>query len=148
MMEREVLISVSPYVQKYYINEKFNDLPEDIKETLRAKLAVIAEKTRAIISLGFNEKVEIFIEYKYEDLSYMDEIGVELRIKKFQQEEGELLKSIKVWYMIYHTSNGAIVREVVIMQKEGKTKDQIIECLLQKHGEAYKEFISILLEEE
>ena len=148
MMEREVLISVSPYIQKYYINEKFNDLPEDIKETLRAKLAVIAEKTRAIISLGFNEKGEIFIEYKYEDLSYMDEIGVELRIKKFQQEEGELLKSIKVWYMIYHTSNGAIVREVVIMQKEGKTKDQIIECLLQKHGEAYKEFISILLEEE
>lgn len=147
-MEREVLISVSPYVQKYYINEKFSDLPEDIKETLRAKLAVIAEKTRAIISLGFNEKGEIFIEYKYEDLSYMDEIGVELRIKKFQQEEGELLKSIKVWYMIYHTPNGAIVREVVIMQKEGKTKEQIVECLLEKHGEAYKEFISILLEEE
>lgn len=147
-MEREVLISVSPYVQKYYINEKFSDLPEDIKETLRAKLAVIAEKTRAIISLGFNEKGEIFIEYKYEDLSYMDEIGVELRIKKFQQEEGELLKSIKVWYMIYHTPNGAIVREVVIMQKEGKTKEQIVECLLQKHGEAYKDFISILLEEE
>ena len=147
-MEREVLITVSPYVQKYYINEKFSDLPEDIKETLRAKLAVIAEKTRAIISLGFNEKGEIFIEYKYEDLSYMDEIGVELRIKKFQQEEGELLKSIKVWYMIYHTPNGAIVREVVIMQKEGKTKEQIVECLLQKHGEAYKDFISILLEEE
>lgn len=146
-MEREVLISVSPYIQKYYINEKFNDLPEDIKETLRAKLAVIAEKTRAIISLGFNEKGEIFIEYKYEDLSYMDEIGVELRIKKFQQEEGELLKSIKVWYMIYHTPNGAIVREVVIMQKEGKSKEQIVECLLEKHGEAYKEFISILLDE-
>ena len=145
-MEREVLISVSPYIQKYYINEKFN-LPEDIKETLRAKLAVIAEKTRAIISLGFNEKGEIFIEYKYEDLSYMDEIGVELRIKKFQQEEGELLKSIKVWYMIYHTPNGAIVREVVIMQKEGKSKEQIVECLLEKHGEAYKEFISILLDE-
>ena len=147
-MEREVLISVSPYVQKYYINEKFSDLPEDIKETLRAKLAVIAEKTRAIISLGFNEKGEIFIEYKYEDLSYMDEIGVELRIKKFQQEEGELLKSIKVWYMIYHTPNGAIVREVVIMQKEGKTKEQIVKCLLEEHGEGYKEFISILLEEE
>ena len=147
-MEREVLISVSPYVQKYYINEKFSDLPEDIKETLRAKLAVIAEKTRAIISLGFNEKGEIFIEYKYEDLSYMDEIGVELRIKKFQQEEGELLKSIKVWYMIYHTPNGAIVREVVIMQKEGKSKEQIVKSLLEKHGEAYKEFISILLEEE
>lgn len=147
-MKKENLISVSPYVQKYYINEAFSDLPEDIKETLRAKLAVIAEKTHAIISLGFNEKGEIVLEYKYEDLSYVDEIGVELRMKKFQQEEGELLKSIKVWYMIYHTPNGAIVRDVILMQKEGKSKDEIVENLLKKHGEAYKEFITILLEDE
>ncbi|MBQ1274968.1 MAG: DUF6145 family protein [Cellulosilyticum sp.] len=146
-MKKEVLISVSPYVQKYYINETFSDLPEDIKETLRAKIAVIAEKTHAIISLGFNEKGEIYLEYKYEDLSYVDEIGVELRMKKFQQEEGELLKAIKVWYMIYHTPNGAIVREVILMQKEGKAKEEIIETLLSKHGESYREFIDILLEE-
>ena len=147
-MKKEILISVSPYVQKYYINEAFNELPEDIKETLRAKLAVVAEKTHAIISLGFNEKGEIYIEYQYEDLSYVDEIGVELRIKKFQQEESELLKSIKVWYMIYHTPNGAIVRDVILMEKEGKTKEAIIKSLLEKHGEAYSEFISILLDEE
>lgn len=146
-MKKEILISVSPYVQKYYINETFTDLPEDIKETLRAKLAVIAEKAHAIITLGFNENGEIYLEYKYEDLSYVDEIGVELRMKKFQQEEGELLKAIKVWYMIYHTPNGAIVREVILMQKEGKAKEEIIETLLSKHGESYREFIDILLEE-
>lgn len=146
-MKKEVLISVSPYVQKYYINEVFNDLPEDIKETLRAKIAVIAEKTHAIISLGFNEKGEIFIEYKYEDLSYVDEIGVELRIKKFQQDEGELLKSIKVWYMIYHTPNGAIVRDVILMQKEGKSQDEIINSVLSKYGTEYRDFMEILLEE-
>lgn len=43
-MEKHVLISVSPYVQKYYINDLYEDLPKDIKETLRAKLGVIAEK--------------------------------------------------------------------------------------------------------
>ena len=147
-MKKEVLISVSPYVQKYYINETFSDLPEDIKETLRAKIAVIAEKTHAIISLGFNEKGEIYLEYKYEDLSYVDEIGVELRMKKFQQEEGELLKAIKVWYMIYHTPNGAIVRDIILMQKEGKDKEAIIEGLIAKHGEEKREFIALLLEEE
>lgn len=147
-MEKELLISVSPYVQKYYINEKFNDLPEEIKETLRAKLAVIAEKTHAIISLGFNEKGEVYVEYKYEDLSYMDEIGIELRMKKFQQEEGETLKSLKTWYMIYHTPNGAIVRDVLIMQKEGKKKEEMIKEIVKKYGEAYNEFIHILLEDE
>ena len=71
----------------------------------------------------------------------------EPHLKKFQQEEGELLKAIKVWYMIYHTPNGAIVREVILMQKEGKAKEEIIETLLSKHGESYREFIDILLEE-
>lgn len=147
-MERELLISVSPYVQKYYINEKFNDLPEDIKETLRAKLAVIAEKIHAIISLGFSNGSEIYLEYKYEDLSYMDEIGAELRIKKFQTEEAELLKSIKMWYMIYHTPNGMIVREIIVLQKEGKTKETIHHALVEKYGEAFEDFIKLLLEDE
>lgn len=146
-MEKQVLISVSPYVQKYYINEQFKDLPENIKETLRAKLAVIAEKTHAIITLGFSENMEIYLEYKYEDVSYMDEIGTELRMKKFQQDETELLKSIKMWYMIYHTPNGEMVREIVILHKEGKSKEEIETVLVAKHGEAYREFIEMMLED-
>lgn len=147
-MKKELLISVSPYVQKYYINEAFTDLPEDIKETLRAKLAVIAEKTHAIISLGFNEKGEVFLEYKYEDLSYVDEIGIELRMKKFQKEEEELLKSIKIWYMIYHTPNGEMVRDVLMMQKQGIDKEEMVKKLLEKYGDSYQGFIDMLLEDE
>lgn len=147
-MNKELLISISPYVQKYYINEKFKDLPEDIKETLRAKLAVIAEKSNAIISLGFNENSDIYLEYKYEDLSYTDEIGMELRMKKFQKEEAELLKAIKTWYIIYHTPNGEILREIVLLQSKGKHKDEIKERLLTKFGEQHETFISVLLEDE
>lgn len=146
-MKRELLISVSPYVQKYYINEKFKDLPEDIKETLRAKIAVIAEKSTAVISLGFTEKGDIYMEYKYEDLSYTDEIGMELRMKKFQQEETELLKAIKTWYVIYHTPNGEMLREIVLMQSQGKTNKEIKEALTSKFGSEYEEFITVLLED-
>lgn len=147
-MKKELLISISPYVQKYYINEKFKDLPEDIKETLRAKLAVIAEKSNAIISLGFNEESNIYIEYEYEDLSYSDEIGVELRIKKFQKDEVEMLKAIKTWYVIYHTPNGAMLREIVLLQNQGKTNEEIQEMLLAKFGAEHEAFIQLLLEEE
>lgn len=147
-MNKEVLISISPYVQKYYINEKFKNLPEDIKETLRAKLAVIAEKSNAIISLGFNPNSDIYLEYKYEDLSYTDEIGMELRIKKFQQEEAEMLKAIKTWYVIYHTPNGEMLREIVLLQSQGKKKDEIIDILVNKFGKEHEEFITVLLEDE
>lgn len=146
-MEKQLLISVSPYVQKYYINETFKDLPEDIKETLRAKLAVIAEKTHAIISLGFSEQMEIYIEYQYEDLSYSDEIGMGLRLKQFQRDEAELLKAIRTWYMIYHTPNGEIVRDIIILQQQGKSNDEIKESLLAKYGEGFADFLDILLED-
>ena len=146
-MEKQLLISVSPYVQKYYINETFKDLPEDIKETLRAKLAVIAEKTHAIISLGFSEQMEIYIEYQYEDLSYSDEIGMGLRLKQFQRDEAELLKAIRTWYMIYHTPNGEIVRDIIILRQQGKSNDEIKESLLAKHGEEFADFLDILLED-
>ena len=120
---------------------------KNIKETLRAKLGVIAEKTNAIITLGFYENGEIFMEQRYEDLSFYDEIGAELRIKKFQQDEVELLKAVKMWYMVYHTPNGAIVREVVLLQGQNKSKEEIINTIVEKYGEAFKEFIIMLLEE-
>lgn len=146
-MEKHVLISVSPYVQKYYINDLYEDLPKDIKETLRAKLGVIAEKTNAIISLGFYEDGEVFMEQRYEDLSFYDEIGAELRIKKFQQDEVELLKVVKMWYVVYHTPNGAIVREVVVLQSQNKSKEEIISTVVEKYGVAFKDFVMMLLEE-
>ncbi len=145
-MEKHVLISVSPYLQKYYINDIYSDLPKDIKDTLRAKLGVIAEKTNAIISIGFDELGEVFMEQRYEDLSFYDEIGAELRIKKFQQEEMELLKSVKMWHTMYHTPNGEIVREIVVLQSKNKTTPEIIEELVMSHGEEYRSFIEMLLE--
>ena len=146
-MQKHVLISVSPYLQKYYINERYSDLPKDIKEMLRAKLGVISEKTNAIISIGFDENQEVFMEQRYEDLSFYDEIGTELRIKKFQQEEMELLKSIKMWHSMYHTTNGKIVREIVQLQTQNKDQNKIIDELVIKYGEEYRDFIVMLLTE-
>lgn len=146
-MEKHVLISVSPYLQKYYINDIYSDLPKDIKEMLRAKLGVIAEKTNAIISIGFDENSEVYMEQRYEDLSFYDEIGAELRLKKFQQEEMELLKSVKMWHTMYHTPNGEIVREIVLLQSQNKSSNEIIDILVEKHGEEYRTFIQMLLTE-
>ncbi len=146
-MEKHVLISVSPYVHKYYLNEKYKDLPESIVETLRAKLGVIAEKTNCIISIGFYENGELFIEEMQQDPMFYDDIGASLEIKKLQQEEAETFKSIKMWYMIYHTPNGMIMRDVLLLQSEKKTPAEIIEAVVTKHGEEYRQFVQVLLED-
>lgn len=146
-MEKHILISVSPYVQKYYFNEEFQDLPNEIKETLRAKLGIIAEKTNAIISLGFYENGEIFIEERHDDLTFYDEIGTALRIKKFQSEEVELLRSIKMWYIIYKTPNGAMMRDVILLQSQGKSNREILEKLVEQYGKDSEDFVKVLLED-
>lgn len=146
-MEKNILISVSPYVQKFYFNEKYKDLPMDIREALRAKLAVIAEKVNGIITLGFNENGEIFIEERHEDPVFYDDIGASLEIKKLQNEEAELLKSLKMWYVIYQTPNGAIMRDVILLQSKKKTKEEIIRSIIEKHGEMYRDFVTVLLED-
>ena len=49
--------------------------------------------------------------------------------------------------MIYHTPNGEIVREILILQREGKEIAEMKANLIEKHGENFKEFIEILLED-
>lgn len=144
-MEKHTLLSVSPYVHKYYLNEIYKDLPNDVIEILRAKLGVIAEKTNSIITIGFYENGEIFMEEHSQDPTCYDDIGAALEIKKFQAEEVETLKSIKMWYMIYHTSNGAIVRDILVLQAQGKAKEEVERTIINKYGEEHKAFIDMLL---
>jgi hypothetical protein len=146
-MEKEILISVSPYVQKYYFNETYQDLPGDIKEELLAKLSVIAEKANCIISVGFHEDGELFIEERHEDPILYDDIGAALEIKKMQNEASELLKSVKMWYMIYHTQNGKIVRDIVMLQAKKSTYEQILASIEEKYGEQGRTFAIELLKE-
>lgn len=147
MMEKHILLSVSPFVHKYYLNQKYSDLPKDVIETLRAKLGVIAEKTNTIISIGFYENGEVFIEERQEDPMFYDDIGASLEIKKLQNEEAELLKSIKMWYVMYQTPNGAIVREIIMMKAQKKSYAEMVEEIVSSHGEAYRSFAELLLED-
>mgnify|MGYP000896162334 CR=1 FL=1 len=147
-MEKDILLSISPYIQKYYFNEAYNDLPSSIKEELIAKLSVIAEKVNCIISVGFHLDGEIFIEERHEDPIAYDDIGAALEIKELQIKEAELLKSIKMWYMIYCTTNGQIVREVVVLQNSKKNNQEILEVIEKKYGTDGKEFARQLLSED
>jgi len=111
------------------------------------KLAVIAEKANCIISIGFHEDGEIFIEERHEDLVMHDEIGCALEIKNMQTEEVELLKSLKMWYMIYCTQDGKIVREIVMLQAKKIGYEEILKAVEEKYGVVGKDFAVQLLKE-
>lgn len=112
-MEETILIAVSPYLKKYYINTQYEDLPEEISEWLRAKLGALAEKVGATILLGFYDTGEMYVTYQFENQNFSDEIGAELAIKKFKQNEAEVLDSIKAWYALYHTEEGEKLQKAI-----------------------------------
>lgn len=112
-MEESILIALSPYLKKYYINPHYSDLPEEISEWLRAKLGALAEKIGATILLGFDEAGELYITYQYEDQNFSDDIGAQLALKKFRQNEEDVLNSIKAWYALYHTAAGEQLQQAI-----------------------------------
>lgn len=133
-MEKKLVICVSPYEHKYYIEPEFEDIPEAIKDELIEAVAKIAEKVNGIISIGFNEEGNLFIEQTAQDDVFVDEIGAALEIKRFQKEHQELIKSLKMWYMVYRTEYGKIVREVVLLQAKNLSEESIIKEITAKYG--------------
>lgn len=146
-MEKQLIICASPYQQKYYFESNFEDMPQAIKEELIAEAAKIAEKINGIVSIGFNEQGNLFIEQTSEDNVFVDEIGAALEIKKFQSEKQELIKALKMWYMVYRTEYGKIVREIVLMQASKLSNQEIIQKLEIKYGEQARDFVMNLLAE-
>lgn len=145
-MEKQIVISASPYNHKYYFEQKYNDIPKEIKEELIESIAAIAQKVNAIISLGFDEQGKLFIEQTADEEVFVDDIGAELEIKKLQNNKGELLKSLQLWYMIYRSEQGQIVKEIVLMQSQGQALDMILDQVEAKYGYEARVFAEQLLD--
>lgn len=145
-MEKTIVISASPYNHKYYFEPSYNDIPSEIQEELIESIAAIAEKVNAIISLGFDEVGHIFIEQTADESVFADGIGAELEIKRFQKEKDELLKSLQLWYMIYRSEQGQIVKEIVLMQSKGLELEDILDEIETKYGEEARVFAEQVLD--
>ena len=145
-MEKTIVISASPYNHKYYFEPSYNDIPSEIQEELIESIAAIAEKVNAIISLGFDEVGHIFIEQTADESVFADDIGAELEIKRFQKEKDELLKSLQLWYMIYRSEHGQIVKEIVLMQSKGLELEDILDEIEAKYGEEARVFAEQVLD--
>ena len=145
-MEKTIVMSASPYNHKYYFEPSYNDIPSEIQEELIESIAAIAEKVNAIISLGFDEVGHIFIEQTADESVFADDIGAELEIKRFQKEKDELLKSLQLWYMIYRSEQGQIVKEIVLMQSKGLELEDILDEIEAKYGEEARVFAEQVLD--
>ena len=113
-----VLCGASSYEQKYYFNQQFKALPDHIKKELQVMCVLFTEDIGGVLTLEFapdgtlaakhrklkptgTERVIWGDGYQADDNDYLfDEIGSELKIRRYQREKRELLESLELYYRV------------------------------------------------
>lgn len=100
--DRIVLCGASAYEQKYYFNQDFDSLPQQVKDELQILCVMYTEEIGGVFTLEFDEEGNL--QFKTEALeadAMYDEIGSVLRIKKIQEEKRDLLESLEIYYRVF-----------------------------------------------
>ncbi len=97
-----VLCAASNYTKKYYLNDDFNGLPEQVKNELQILCVLFTEEVGGTVSLVFDEDgmLSMRTQADEEDILY-DEIGAVLKIKQIQREKKELFESLETYYRVF-----------------------------------------------
>ena len=100
--ENVVLCASSAYEKKFYLNEAFSRLPEDIKNELKIMCVLFTEEVGGILELVFDEEGNLLFRTDADenDLLY-DDIACGMLIKKMQYEKRELLESLEMFYRVF-----------------------------------------------
>lgn len=101
--EKTVLCASSKYEQKYYLNEEFKGLPEEIRKELRIMCVLFTEDVGGVLRLEFDKDGNLqLITEAYEDDLLYDDIGSELKIKQLREEKNQLFSSLELFYRVFY----------------------------------------------
>lgn len=99
--ENVVLCGANSYEQKFYFNQEFKALPEDIKKELQIMCVLFTEDIGGVITLEFEPDGTLEFKVQADDHDYLfDEIGSGLKIRQFQREKRELLEGLELYYRV------------------------------------------------
>lgn len=103
-----VLCGANAYEEKYYLNEKFKNLPAQIREELQIMCVMYTQDVGGIFLVEFDGDGSLHFrtEAAENDFAY-DEIGSGLKIRELQRTKEDLLKSLELYYrLIFQTDAG------------------------------------------
>ena len=100
--DRVVLCGARAYEKKYYLNEDFKALPQQIQDELKIMCVLFTEDIGGVLTLVFDEEGNLLLEVSANegDLLY-DDIGSELKIRQIRKEKAELLQSLELYYKVF-----------------------------------------------
>ncbi len=103
MYQDDVVLCVSnKYEKKYYLNPDFDQLPQPVKDELKAMCVIYTEEIGGILTLSFDDEgsLNLSTEAEENDLLY-DEIGSVLKIKQLRRVKSELFESLETYFKVF-----------------------------------------------
>ncbi|MCM1186725.1 MAG: DUF6145 family protein [Lachnoclostridium sp.] len=98
---RVVLCGANAYEKKYYFNEQFNKIPQDIKDELHIICVLFTEEVGGIFVIAFEEDGGIVMETNAgDDDIYYDEISAGLLVSEIRRSRQELFESLSLYYRV------------------------------------------------
>ena len=102
MEENTVLCGANSYLQKFYFNQEFDSLPQEVKQELQIMCVLCTEDVGGVLTLEFDEKGNLEFKVTSEEGDYLfDESGSVLKIKQYQEEKRELLEALELYYRVF-----------------------------------------------
>ena len=106
--DKVVLCASSAYEKKFWLNEDFRALPEQIKQELKIMCVLYTEDIGGILSLEFEEDGTLVMRVDADESDYLyDEIGSILKMKQLQREKAELLEAVELYYKVFFLGENA-----------------------------------------
>jgi len=97
-----ILCGASAYEKKFYFNDDFDSLPQNIKDELKIMCVLYTEDVGGVLMLEFNEDGDLELQVSADEGDLLfDEIGSALKIKQLQQEKSELFEALETYYKVF-----------------------------------------------
>lgn len=112
--ENQVLCGANAYDKKYYFNQRFQGLPEPIKDELHIICVLFTEEVGGIFTIEFEAdgSISMRTEYAEDDILY-DEVSSGLLVGEIRRKRQELFESLSLYYRVFvlHEDAGALFEE-------------------------------------
>ncbi|MBB5262984.1 hypothetical protein HNP82_000078 [Catenibacillus scindens] len=97
-----VLCGASAYEKKFYFNEDFSSLPQNIRDELQIMCVLFTEDVGGVLTLEFDDEGTLDLKVSVDDSDLLfDEIGSALKIKQLQNDKRELFEALEMYYKVF-----------------------------------------------
>ena len=99
--KRVTLCGANSYLKKYYFNEEFAALPDQVKKELNIMCVLFTEEVGGLVTMEFSEAGDLLISVSADDMDYLyDEIESGICVRRLQEEHEELFRGLENYYRI------------------------------------------------